>query len=77
VSTIKHLFFRDRAGTTPATHSGFSFRNRSSETIPGQLPSAETTHFWAGDWRLAIAEERVAVAEERLAQAMELAAKAK
>jgi hypothetical protein len=76
MSTTKHIFFRDRTGT-PATNSGFSFRNRLSETGAGQLPRAEAEPFWMGDWRLGIAEERVAMAEERLAKAMERAAKAK
>ena len=64
--------------TKAAKKSGLSRRNRLSETVAGQpLPlSPEPAPIWAGDWRLAIAQERVARAEERLARAQERLAKA-
>lgn len=71
MSTNKNESLRSQPETTAAANSRFSFRHRLSNTSASQSLPPEPAPFWAGDWRLAIAEERVAMAEERLARALE------
>ncbi len=42
---------------------------RRAELQTLQTKAAADAHFWSGDWRLGMAEERVTLAEKRLAAA--------